>query len=136
MSSTYFIISAERRGLEYRDNLRRTTQLQEQLEAAGLRFTTVNGYYDGEYETSLLIHPNGESAEVVRNLIKKAACNFEQDSVLEMNKTGHAWLLYPRDGRQQFIGKMVVSKRVDPAKVSGYTSLPNGGYLHLEGENV
>lgn len=136
MSSTYFIISAERSGLEYRDNLRRTGQLQEQLEAAGLRFTTVNGYYGGEYETSLLIHPNGDSAEVVRNLIKKAACNFQQESVLEMNRTGHAWLLHPQSSEQKYIGKMVVSKQVDPSKVSGYTSLPNGGYLHLEGENV
>lgn len=136
MSSTYFIISAEKAGLEYRDNHRRTSQLQTQIASAGLRFTTVSGMYNGSFEVSLLIHPNGDPVDTVRKIIKEAARNFEQESVLEMNKTGHAWLLFPRDNSQEFIGRMTVSKQVDPAKVSGYTALPNGGYLHLEGENV
>lgn len=136
MSSTYFIISAERPGLELRDNVRRTAQLQLMMEIAGLSFTTVNGYYEGVAETSLLIHPNGHPAEAVRRAIKQAAINFQQDTVLEMNSTGHAWLLASHSDKEQYIGKMTVSKQVDIKKVTGYTSLPNGGYLHLEGENV
>ena len=136
MSSTYFILSAEKSGLEYRDNYRRTAQLQTMMEVAGLKFTTVNGVYKRVGETSLIIHPNGESAEAVRRLVKQAANNFQQDSVLEMNSTGHAWLLFPRSNDEKYLGKMIVSKQVDPAKVSGYTALPNGGYLHLEGENI
>jgi hypothetical protein len=135
MSTTYFIISAEKAGLEYRDNHRRTGQLQSQIASAGLRFTTVSGMYNGAFEVSLLIHPNGDPVDTVRKIIKEAARNFEQESVLEINRTGHAWLHYTGDGRQEFIGRMTVSKQVDPKKVSGYTSLPNGGYLHLEEEN-
>lgn len=136
MSSTYFIISAEKSGLEYRDNHRRTSKLQLHISAAGLSYTTVSGMYKGAFEVSLLIHPNGEPVDNVRRIIKEVANIFEQESVLEMNKTGHAWLLYPSDGRQEFIGKMTVSKQVDPNKVTAYTALPNGTYLHLEGENV
>ena len=136
MSSTYFIISAEKSNLTHVRNEKRTDQLRQQLSSAGLQFTSVNGVYKGSFEVSLLVHPNGDPADTVRNIIKEAARNFEQESVLEINKTGHAWLLFPRDNSQEFLGRMTVSKQVDPSKVSGYTALPNGGYLHLEGENV
>ena len=132
MSSTTFIISAARP--EYGlSNAARTVRLRNMLESLNVTVLGVWGFYKGASERSLMVVPNEHSAESVRNVVLKLAKEFKQESVLEINKTGHSWLVRP-DGTQEFLGKMIQVDSVNPKKVTGFTQLGNGTYLALEHE--
>jgi len=106
------------------------------LEAAGLNVREVAGAYNGRAARSILVAPSPFSAEDTRQIVLRAAQNFEQESVLEINKTGHSWLLESHTGTQEFIGRMVRVEAgdIDGKKVSGYTDLGDGSFLALEHE--
>jgi hypothetical protein len=104
------------------------------LESAGVEVHGVLGMYKGEMERSLMVMPGPHSAEVIRRLVTVAAQNFEQESVLEINREGHSWLLFVMKGTEEYMGKMVRVNSINPEKVSGYTAIDNGVYLALEHE--
>lgn len=136
MSNTIFIVSAEHSTVSSNINYARTQNLRRMLETAGLNVREVAGMYKGQAEHSILVAPSPFSAEDTRQIVLRAAQNFEQESVLEINNTGHSWLLEPYTGTQEFIGRMVRVKArdIDGKKVSGYTGLGDGSFLALEHE--
>ena len=129
MSNTSFIISAEKGNQSDSTNQRNTLILLDMLEAAGLNVEVVVGMYKGTRERSVLVKPSAYSAEETRSLLLTAAKNFQQESLLEFNNTGHAWLINPFTREEEFIGRLTLGDKV-PQGTDSFTRLNSGQFLY------
>ncbi len=131
MSTTTFIISAER--VEYPPplNQARSRRLDFMLRGAGIATVHVTGSYEGVPESSLLVPPNGLAAGDVRRLLLQAAENWEQDSILEFNKDGDAWLVFTRGRPDEYLGKLVINDTL-PKGTIAFTRLPDGRFIYTK----
>lgn len=135
MSTTTFIISADRTEYAPETNRERRKRLDFMLRGAGIATVPVTGSYEGVPESSLLVPPNGLAAGDVRRLLLQAAENWEQDSLLEFNKDGNAWLVFTRGRPDKYIGKLVISDTL-PKGVTAFTRLPDGRFIYTKEEEV
>lgn len=133
MSKTSFIVSAsESPGADW--NLRKTHALKRELAMADLQSVMVQGSYNGSSLVSLFVVPGPQPYEEALNIIRQAALNYEQESVLEINEDGHAWLQFTgRRQKQMYLGPIAVAKDLPPW-VESYTILPDGTYIYALGE--
>lgn len=135
MSTTTFIISADRTEYAPETNRDRRWRLDFMLKGAGLVTVPVTGSYEGVTEGSLMVPPNGLAAGDVRRLLIQAAENWEQDSVLEFNKDGDAWLVFTRGRPDKYLGRLVISDTLPP-EVSAFTRLPDGRFIYTKEETL
>lgn len=135
MSSTTFIISASRYEYAPPLNQARTRRLDFMLRGAGIATVPVTGSYEGVPEASLMVPPNEFAAGDMRGLLLRAAENWEQDSLLEFNKDGDAWLVFTRGRPDEYLGKLVISATL-PAGVSAFTRLPDGRFIYTKKETL
>jgi hypothetical protein len=135
MSTTTFIISADRIEYPPETNRERRKRLDFMLKGAGIATVPVTGSYDGVPEDSLMVLPNGLAAGTVRSMLIQAAENWEQESLLEFNRGGDAWLVFTRGRPDKYIGKLVISDTL-PKGVSAFTILPYGRFIYTKEEEV
>jgi hypothetical protein len=131
MSTTTFIISAERGEYPPTLNQARSRRLDFMLRGAGIATVPVTGSYEGVLESSLLVPPNGLAAGDVRGLLLRAAENWEQDSILEFNKNGDAWLVFTRGRPDEYLGKLVINDTL-PKGTIAFTRLPDGRFIYTK----
>lgn len=135
MSTTTFIISAERGEYPPPINEARNIRLDLMLRGAGIATVPVTGSYAGVPEASLMIPPNEFAAGDMRGLLLRAAENWEQDSLLEFNKDGDAWLVFTRGRPDKYLGRLVISDTLPP-EVSAFTRLPDGRFIYTKEETL
>jgi hypothetical protein len=133
MSTTTFIISAFRWEYAPPLNQARTRRLDFMLRGAGIATVPVMDSYEGVLESSLLVPPNDKAAGDVRGLLLRAAENWEQDSILEFNKDGDAWLVFTRGRPDEYLGKLVINDTL-PKGTTAFTRLPDGRFIYTKKE--
>lgn len=126
MSSTSFIISASESDGNW--GLPKTHRLKSQLAMGDLSSVLVQGTYKGQREVSLFVIPGPQPYEEARKAVLQAAANFNQESVLEINNEGLAWLVFI-NGKQKFLGPVVTTTDLPPW-VNNYTVLPDGTFMY------
>lgn len=118
----YIIVSAEKAGLDPAINLQRTETLRHQL--APFYPIALTGRYNGSPERSFLI-PAPEGSETAES-VERLAWNWEQESILYVDQSKRAYLVF-RDGSRRQLGPIQeVDASVD---LPSYTDLPDGRRL-------
>lgn len=84
------VVSAYLGSLSPRENLNRTSELQDWLRSGGRDFTRAVGCYKGKEEASFIVASSPSDTELLRVLFE----DFEQESVLVLRSDRSAFLLF------------------------------------------
>jgi hypothetical protein len=101
MNNTYIVISAEKSNLSALENIQRSAELEDCLDAIGLTYKRAIGRYRGSEETSFIVTLNTYKQI---NIMLRLGVEFNQESILEI-KQGHGWLINT-DGSEEYIGSI------------------------------
>jgi len=120
MQKEFIIMSAERSKLSPKENLERTTELEDYLKTNEFSFEQVKGVYEGKEETSFKIDIT--PAVSIGGLLSLALNSFEQDCILAAYSNGKARLL--GDG---FASELTTVNFVDEKPEGDYTEFTREG---------
>jgi len=117
------LLSAELAELDTVTNWQRTSDLEQYLIVNGVPYKRVLGKYHGETEKSFAVVLAGDVTKREEQLdeLLKLAEQFEQDSVLLLDRYRIATLLYPDGRRNETIGTFQVASKHDALKLGDYT---------------
>lgn len=119
MNGPLMVMTSDHVGQTARERLRARAELHAVLRhRSGREPLPVDGVYAGAAEHSYLI-PGGLSLWDAADLAKQ----FQQESVLVVNRTGKAALVFP-DGQTELLGEW--REVATTAGLAGYTKLPDG----------
>lgn len=105
-----------------------TKFLAKQLRNYGLRFEVAEGCYKGTKEVTFIVNLSNDS-DFVKTM--KLGAMYNQESILVVDKSNRATLIYVNNGRSEYLGKMVSSLSLNESKVDAYTKLNDGSYLRV-----
>ncbi len=128
----FFIVSGALAHLTPGANEVRTNALANALRQFGFALERVNGCYTGQTEPSLLAFPfigQGLSAEA--DLLRLAR-DFDQESVLAVDGTRRAALVYTADGSREPLGDFKHVTEAEALKHGAYT-VHHGQYFVCSG---
>jgi hypothetical protein len=97
------ILSAELSDKTFESNKQRTENLAACLDDCNMRFTRGTGCCKGSEETCFIVFPkDNHEVDTIKDFAFKS---FNQESILEQDANGYAWLEYG-NGKVENIGKL------------------------------
>lgn len=125
ISSQVIILSAELSSLSSKENVRRSTLLNDLLVELKMPFNTAEGVYKGMKETSFVVIVGDNSElETIKNLAFKS---FNQESVLHQDVNQEAFLMF-RDGNIERLGRLEQVSKQEVETLDAYTVMDGKYY--------
>lgn len=110
---SFIIISAERAELGLAVNSLRSKELRARLKTLGADPIRSRGMYDGVSEVSWLVRIDDQTGPTITDLTQLAA-DYDQESVLHVQNSGSASLIYIKNQSREPIGVWTEAKAVGP----------------------
>jgi hypothetical protein len=122
----FVILSAEMAGCADYHNRERTDSLQDVLMNNGMHFRIVGGSYGGREEVSfIVVLRDAEDLDRVCSLAKY----WGQESVLHVDATRHAELIFPDLGRRESVGAFVERDEATARRHGAWTYVAGRFYV-------